>query len=239
MKIVKIEGLSKSFLSGGIETRVLHNVSFSVEEGSFTSIMGPSGSGKSTLMNILGCLDRDWTGSYWLNGSDASMFSPDQAAMIRGREIGFVFQSFCLIPKLTAVENVEIRLMYLGIPRRERTEIAVDMLKKVGLGHRLTHRPGQLSGGQCQRVAIARAMAAKPGLILADEPTGNLDSRTGAEILELFQQVNEEGTTIILITHDGAIAKAADRTIHIADGQITGEEHNGTDRIHGHGGQAV
>ena len=229
MKTVEIKGLNKTFQNGSMSTQVLRDVCFSVEKGSFASIMGPSGSGKSTLMNILGCLDRSWTGEYFLNGQNAGKFSKDRAAQVRGNEIGFVFQSFCLIPKLTAIENIEMPLMYLGISKKERDRIAADMLEKVGLSHRMNHRPNQLSGGQCQRVAIARAIASQPKLILADEPTGNLDSKTGAEILELFRQLNRDGATIILITHDRKIARAAGRTIYLEDGQIMGDEKNGTD----------
>ncbi len=221
MPQICVEEVYKIYRRGEQEVRALDGVSLTVENGEFLAIVGQSGSGKSTLMNVLGCLDTPSSGRYLLEGEDVSAMSDRTLSEIRNRRIGFVFQSFQLIPGLDALENVELPLLYRGLPREERRRLAVDCLERVGLGSRLHHRPAEMSGGQQQRVAIARAIAAKPPILLADEPTGNLDSASGREILDILRELNAEGRTVLLITHDPRIAEAARRRIHIRDGRIT------------------
>lgn len=222
MKTVEVRNLEKTYKLGKIEVPVLRGVSFSIETGEFVSIMGPSGSGKSTLMYIIGCLDRPTKGEVYIKEKKVSDLSGRALAHIRGREIGFVFQTFNLIPRSSAQKNVELPMTYQNISRRERKRKAEALLKKVGLGDRLRHRPNELSGGECQRVAIARALANDPILLLADEPTGNLDSKAGAEIMELFGELNEDGKTIVVVTHDQDIARHTKRIIKLKDGKIIG-----------------
>ena len=218
--ILELKGIYKDYQQGKMIVPVLKDVNFSMEEGEYVAIMGPSGSGKSTLMNILGCLDQATKGTFFLDGQDISKCSENTMSDIRLNKIGFVFQSFFLMMKQTALENVCLPLTYAGIPKRKRKEIAAQALKRVGLEDRMNYKPTQLSGGQCQRVAIARAISNHPKILLADEPTGALDSKSGAQIMELFQSLHEEGVTIIMITHDSEIASHAQRVIHIRDGQI-------------------
>jgi len=227
--IIQVSDLVKTYVMGENEVRALRGVSLEIGRGEFVAVRGPSGSGKSTFMNIAGCLDRPTTGSYRLNGTDVSTLTRDQLAAIRNREIGFVFQGFNLLPRTTALENVEVPLIYRKMPRGERDAVALDALARVGLSGRQTHYPTQLSGGQQQRVAIARALVTKPSLILADEPTGNLDSRTALEIMALFQRLNrEEGLTIVLVTHEPDIAVFMSRTLVFKDGHLTADLANGT-----------
>ena len=220
MPLVELRDLCKIYNAGDNEVRALGGVSLSIEAGEFVAIVGQSGSGKSTLMNMLGCLDLPDGGIYFLDGEDVAHIPKASLAGIRNRRIGFIFQGFNLIPSLTALENVELPLIYRGIPRRERGELAVSALERVGVGNRMHHYPAQLSGGQQQRVAIARAIAAKPPIILADEPTGNLDSASGAQVMDILHELHAEGRTVILITHDDRIASAAGRLIRIIDGRI-------------------
>lgn len=213
-KIYKIYGKDDS------EIRALDGIDLTIEQGEYISIVGASGSGKSTCMNIIGCLDKPTSGKYLLNGIDVSNMNATELAHVRNRELGFIFQQYNLIQKLTILENVELPLVYKGIDKHERKEIAIESLKKVGLEDRIKKYPNQLSGGQQQRVSIARALAGKPPIILADEPTGALDSRTGSEIISFMQELNKDGTTIIIVTHDNEIAKKADRLVRIHDGKI-------------------
>mgnify|MGYP002773675538 CR=1 FL=1 len=223
MTILKLTDICKDYLQGKQTVRVLKNINLTVEQGDYLAIMGPSGSGKSTLMNIIGCLDVPTSGSYELNGK--SLPTSDNAlADIRNKYIGFVFQIFYLMPKLDAVDNVALPLLYAGVSLKERRARAVEALNAVGLGERIHFRPNQLSGGQCQRVAIARAMVTKPTLLLADEPTGALDSKAGEQIMEIFHNLSKEGMTIIMITHELAIAQCADKIYHIRDGQLRESE---------------
>jgi len=208
---------------GPNEVRALNGVSFHVKPNEFVSIIGPSGSGKSTLMNMIGCLDTPTSGEYYLDGREVSKLKDDELAEIRNRKIGFIFQVYNLLPKITAIENVELPLIYMGIGKKERHRLAVEALERVGLGDRIHHRPSELSGGQQQRVAIARALASKPPLILADEPTGALDSKSGSEIMKMLHELHESGKTIVLITHDNNLAKQAQRIIRIQDGKIIEE----------------
>lgn len=223
--MIRIEGLTKVY-GAGTENVVhaLAGVSLTIREGEMVAIMGPSGSGKSTLMNLLGCLDRPTSGSYWLAGEEVSRKTDNELAEVRNRKVGFVFQSFNLLPKLTALQNVETPLIYRGIPARQRRAVAQRALEMVGLGHRGHHRPAELSGGQMQRVAIARAVAADPAILLGDEPTGALDSRTGAEVMAIFQDLHRQGRTVILVTHDEQVARHCSRVIRLRDGQIVSDE---------------
>lgn len=218
--IIQIKDLMKTYQLGGETVHALNKVSIEIEQGEFLAIIGPSGSGKSTLMNMLGCLDRPQSGTYLLDGKDISKMNDNQLATIRNKKIGFIFQNFNLLTKLTALENVELPLLYSGVPTKERRERALESLEKVGLKERAGHLPTQLSGGQQQRVAIARALVGNPSILLADEPTGALDSKTSKEILLIMQELNELGHTIILITHDLEIAKQAKRMVSIQDGQL-------------------
>jgi putative ABC transport system ATP-binding protein len=218
--MIQISNLMKSYKLGGEIVHALNNVSLNIDKGEFLAIIGPSGSGKSTLMNMLGCLDRPDTGNYLLDGKEIGKMNDNDLATIRNRKIGFIFQNFNLLTKLTALENVELPLIYSGLSAKIRREKALESLTKVGLKDRAGHMPTQLSGGQQQRVAIARALAGNPSILLADEPTGALDSKTSAEILLLMKELNEVGNTIILITHDLSIAKQAKRMVQIQDGQL-------------------
>lgn len=218
--MIELRDVTKQYPSGDSTLTVLHQISLTVQQGEFISIMGPSGSGKSTLMHIIGCLDTPTLGDYRLNGKPVHMLNPDELARIRNREIGFVFQNFFLLPRLSAVKNVELPLMYAGVPRLERRQAAQERLTAVGLGNRLHHLPNALSGGQKQRVAIARALSNRPSILLADEPTGALDSATGRDIMTLFQQLNATGVTIVVITHDRAVADVAERIVELRDGRI-------------------
>ena len=224
--LIEIRDLCKIYNPGEVEVRALDHVSLTINRGELVAIIGQSGSGKSTLMNQLGCLDVPTSGDYFLSGQNVAKLSDNELSDIRNREIGFIFQGFNLIPNLTAVENVEVPLIYRGIGKRERRQLAISSLEKVGLGHRLDHKPSQMSGGQQQRVAIARAIAAAPPLILADEPTGNLDSASSKEILQILKQMHASGRTVILITHDNEISAQARRIIHIRDGKIDSDTLN-------------
>lgn len=218
--IIEIHNLMKTYKLGGETVHALNNVSLEIKKGEFLAIIGPSGSGKSTLMNMIGCLDLPDKGTYLLDGKEIGKMNDNQLATIRNEKIGFIFQNFNLLPKLTAVENVELPLLYRGLSAKERREMALESLEKVSLHDRAGHLPSQLSGGQQQRVAIARALAGNPAILLADEPTGALDSKTSKEILYVMKELNELGHTIILITHDLAIAKQANRMVSIQDGQL-------------------
>ena len=218
--LVEIKDVCKVYNPGENEVRALDHVSLTIDEQEFVAIIGHSGSGKSTLMNMLGCLDVPTSGEYWLHGQDVSALSDDALSDIRNQEIGFIFQGFNLIPNLTALENVELPLIYRGVSKSVREELSVEALKKVGLEHRMDHKPSEMSGGQQQRVAIARAIAQAPPVILADEPTGNLDSNSTKEIMDILKGLHKEGRTVILITHDNEIAAQAKRVIKIRDGKI-------------------
>ncbi len=224
MMVVQMRNICKSYPLGKDTVPVLKNVSLDVEEGDYLAIMGPSGSGKTTLMNIIGCLDTPTSGRYLLSGEDVSKASDNQLADIRNKQLGFVFQSFFLLPKLDALDNVALPLLYAGVPKEKRRRRAAKALKMVGLEDRMNHRPNQLSGGQCQRVAIARAMIARPKLLLADEPTGALDSVSGHQVMELFQELNDMGTTIVLITHEPEVGACAKHLRRIRDGELLPEE---------------
>jgi len=222
--IIRLEHLYKSYFLGKEEIPVLKDINLKVQKNEYVALMGPSGSGKSTLMNILGCLDQPTSGKYFLNDIDVSTMNDNELAHIRNKFIGFVFQTFHLLPKNTALENVEMPLIYAGLPKKERTEKARIALEKVGLADRMHHKPNELSGGQRQRVAIARALVNQPSLILADEPTGNLDSKTSIEIMNLLEQIYQQGNTIVLVTHEEDISKYARRIIRLKDGQIYADE---------------
>jgi putative ABC transport system ATP-binding protein len=222
--MIEVKSLKKIYQLGDIEVPALRGIDISVEKNEYLSIMGPSGSGKSTLMNIIGCLDVPTAGKYILNDHDVSQLSDDELAEIRNRQIGFVFQTFNLLPRADALHNVELPLIYSGSTRGMRKQLAESALEKVGLGDRMHHKPNELSGGQRQRVAIARALVNNPAIILADEPTGNLDSNTGEEIMEIFEQLHKSGNTIILITHEEYIANHCKRIIRLWDGKIQTDE---------------
>jgi putative ABC transport system ATP-binding protein len=221
--LISIDRLARHYVVGGETVRALDGVSFDIRHGEWVAIVGQSGSGKSTLMNLLGCLDTATSGTYRLNGADVETLSDDQLADLRNREIGFVFQTFQLLPRASALANVELPLVYRGVSRKERRVAAEQALRSVGLGNRMHHRPNELSGGQRQRVAIARALVGEPSLLLADEPTGNLDSQTGEEIVRLFGELNARGHTIILVTHEPKLAARCPRAIKLMDGRVLGD----------------
>lgn len=224
--LLKLQNIFKTYKSGDDEIFALNDVSLSIDDGDFVAIIGQSGSGKSTLMNILGCLDIPSKGDYILNSKNVSSLSDNELSDIRNKQIGFIFQGFNLIPSLSAIENVELPLIYRGINKIQRRQISIDSLCKVGLEKRLMHKPSEMSGGQQQRVAIARAISGDPSIILADEPTGNLDSKSGNDVISILKTLNREGKTIVLITHDDSIAKNANRIIKIQDGRIINEYEN-------------
>jgi putative ABC transport system ATP-binding protein len=225
--VIRAEDLWRTYQMGAEEIHALRGVSFRIEPNEYLAVMGPSGSGKSTLMNLIGCLDTPTRGTYVLRGKVVSQMNDDELAAIRNREIGFVFQTFNLLPRASALHNVELPLVYAGIPKDERLERAKQALAMVDLADRMSHKPNELSGGQRQRVAVARALVMKPSILLADEPTGNLDSQTGEEIMRLFERLHTDGNTIILVTHEKDIADHAHRTIHIRDGRIESDERKG------------
>lgn len=224
--VITLEGITKTYINGKLIVPVLHGIVLSIYEGEFTSIMGPSGSGKSTFMNILGCLDRPTSGSYRLDGEEVAHLGDDELAYVRNKRIGFVFQSFNLLPKLTALDNVALPMVYAGMSKAERTARATQLLTDLGLGTRLDHMPAELSGGQRQRVAIARALANDPAIIMADEPTGNLDSKASLDVMHIFTKLYQEGRTIILVTHEPDIAKYAGRNVVLKDGLIVEDRMN-------------
>ena len=218
--IITVDNVNKTYKNGSLELQVLKNISFKVDKGEFLAIMGSSGSGKSTMMNILGCLDNQYEGKYILDGIDISKSTENELSEIRNKKIGFIFQSFNLLPRLTALENVELPLVYSSVPKEERHKRANELLEMVGLKDRTHHRPNELSGGQRQRVAIARALVNNPSIILADEPTGNLDSKSEGEIIEILQKLNKMGKTIVIVTHEPSIGEIAERKIVFKDGEI-------------------
>ena len=224
MSLIRVEGVTKTYQMGAQTVRALAGVDFAVRPGEYVAIMGPSGSGKSTLMNVLGCLDTPTTGRYVLNGHDVAGLSDDELARVRNKEIGFIFQTFNLLPRMDCLANVELPLVYAGIPRTERRARAHDALASVGLGDRTHHRPNELSGGQRQRVAVARALVSRPSILLADEPTGNLDTRTSEEIMRLFETLYAGGNTILVVTHEEDIARHARRVVRLRDGRIEHDE---------------
>ncbi|MBQ3257690.1 MAG: ABC transporter ATP-binding protein [Oscillospiraceae bacterium] len=225
--MLQLTNICKDYMQGKQPVRVLKNIDLTVERGEYLAIMGPSGSGKTTLMNLIGCLDVPTSGTYILDGKDLKDMTDDDLAEIRNRHIGFVFQSFHLLPKLTALDNVALPLLYANVPLQERRTRAAEALQSVGLGERMNFLPNQLSGGQCQRVAIARAMVTKPDLLLADEPTGALDSKSGNQIMDIFRSLSEEGMTIIMITHEQSIADCANKTYRILDGELLTNDNGG------------
>jgi putative ABC transport system ATP-binding protein len=222
--IIHLENIRKSYLMGKQSLQVLKGINLDIYKNEYVALMGPSGSGKSTLMNILGCLDSPTGGTYVLNGNDVSLMLDNNLAEIRNKEIGFVFQQFNLLPRLSAVDNVALPLVYAGIPKKRRTEMALEVLEKVGLADRSHHKPNELSGGQSQRVAIARALVNNPSLILADEPTGNLDTKTSIEIMDIFGKIQEAGNTVVLVTHEEDIANHAHRIVRLRDGLIESDK---------------
>lgn len=231
--IIHLDNLRKSYYMGSQSLEVLKGIQLDIYKNEYVALMGPSGSGKSTLMNILGCLDSPTSGRYVLNNQEVSKMQDAELAQIRNKEIGFVFQQFNLLPRLTAAENVALPLVYAGISKKERHEMAMEVLKKVGLADRSHHKPNEMSGGQIQRVAIARALVNNPAIILADEPTGNLDSRTSVEIMDLFSAIQEAGNTVVLVTHEEDIAGYAKRVIRLRDGVIESDEQRaGKPRLH-------
>ena len=224
--VIDIQGITKTYVNGKLSVPVLHGIDLVVNKGEFVSIMGPSGSGKSTFMNILGCLDRPTTGSYRLNGDEVATLSDDELAYVRNKQIGFVFQSFNLLTKLTALENVALPMIYAGVNKKMRIERATQLLQSVGLGERMDHLPSEVSGGQRQRVAIARALANNPAIIMADEPTGNLDSKSTIDVMNIFRGLHDEGRTILLVTHEPDIATYASRNVVLKDGIIVEDSIN-------------
>ena len=224
--VIDIQGITKTYVNGKLSVPVLHGIDLVVNKGEFVSIMGPSGSGKSTFMNILGCLDRPTTGSYRLNGDEVATLSDDELAYVRNKQIGFVFQSFNLLTKLTALENVALPMIYAGVNKKMRIERATQLLQSVGLDERMDHLPSELSGGQRQRVAIARALANNPAIIMADEPTGNLDSKSTIDVMNIFRGLHDEGRTILLVTHEPDIATYASRNVVLKDGIIVEDSFN-------------
>jgi putative ABC transport system ATP-binding protein len=229
--IIHLEGIIKNYYLGKNELRVLRNISMDIAKNEYVALMGPSGSGKSTLMNILGCLDSPTSGRYILNGQDVSRMPDHELAQVRNKEIGFVFQQFNLLPRLTAAENVALPLVYSGTSKKERAERAMEVLERVKLDDRSDHKPNELSGGQCQRVAIARALINNPSIILADEPTGNLDSKTSYEIMDILGKIHTDGNTVILVTHEEDISKFAHRVIRLRDGMIESDVANTNPRL--------
>jgi putative ABC transport system ATP-binding protein len=225
-EVIRLDNITRFFKVGTEIVRALRGVSLTINKNEFVALMGPSGSGKSTLMNLLGCLDTPSSGSYWLNGKDVSKLLDDDLAEIRNKEIGFVFQTFNLLPRLNALENVALPMIYAGFNKHDRLDRATEVLAQVSLSDRIKHKPNELSGGQRQRVAIARAMVNKPSIILADEPTGNLDSVTSIEIMGLIEQIHKEGNTIVLVTHEEDIARHAHRIIRLSDGLVASDELN-------------
>lgn len=221
--LIDIKNIEKDYLLGNVNVKALRGIDLEISENEYLAIMGPSGSGKSTLMNILGCLDTPSTGHYFFDDVDVKSLNDDQLSTIRNKKIGFIFQTFNLLPKANAIHNVELPLIYAGVDKHRRKELAEQALHKVGLENRMHHKPGEMSGGQRQRVAIARALVNSPEIILADEPTGNLDSKTGEEIMEIFSKLNDDGNTVILITHEKAIAEHSKRIIQLFDGKITSD----------------
>jgi putative ABC transport system ATP-binding protein len=221
--IIHAKKITKHYKVGSTIVRALDGLDLDIEKGSYIALMGPSGSGKSTLMNILGCLDTPSSGKYFLNNKDVSDMDDDSLASIRNKEIGFIFQTFNLLPRYTALENVALPMIYAGITKKDRVSRATEVLEQVGLGDRITHRPNELSGGQCQRVAVARALVMKPSIIFADEPTGNLDSKTSDGIMELFDEIHNNGNTLIVVTHEEEIAARAQKTVRLLDGKLHSE----------------
>ena len=222
--MIEVKDIVKKYVTGDIDFTALKNINLKIEKGEFTAIMGPSGSGKSTFMNILGCLDRFDSGKYILNGNEVSNLNDKELAYIRNKEIGFVFQAFNLLPRMNILENVELPMTYAGVPARQRRERAMEALDKVGLSDRVKHRPNEISGGQKQRVAIARAIVNDPAVVMADEPTGNLDTKSSIEIMRIFQELNNDGATVIMVTHEPEIAMHCKRIVRFRDGEIIADE---------------